>query len=134
MDLQLNLSRRERQIMDVIYRLEQATAEQVRADLPDQPGNASVRTLLRILEAKGHLTHRRDKKQFVYSPVVSPEAAGHSVLRTITRTFFQGSPHRTLAALLSMSQSELSRQELDEMKELIERYEGAGNRASLHSV
>lgn len=123
MESQQNLSRRERQIMDVIYRLREATAEQVRRELSDNPANASVRTLLRILEAKGHLVHRREKKLFIYSPVVPPEAAGHSVLRLITRTFYQGSPHKTLAALLSMSRTELSLEELDELKGLIEEYE-----------
>ncbi|MFA6108200.1 MAG: BlaI/MecI/CopY family transcriptional regulator [Candidatus Latescibacterota bacterium] len=123
MDSQRNLSRRERQIMEVVYRLREATAEQVRQELPDNPANASVRTLLRILEVKGHLVHRREGKLFIYSPVVTPEAAGRSVLRTITRTFYQGSPHKTLAALLSISRTELSREELDELKEQIEQYE-----------
>ncbi len=134
MDSQAQLSRRERQIMDVIYRMGEATAEQVRLELPDSPANASVRTLLRILEAKGQLVHRREGKQFIYSPVMSPEAVGHSVLRTITRTFYQGSPHKTLAALLSMSRAELSRQELDELKGLIEAYEEAGQQDAVVRV
>ena len=118
--LQGKLSRREGQIMTVIYRLGQATAEEVRTHLPDPPSNSSVRVLLRILEQKGHLTHERDGQRYVYRPIVPTEKAGRSELRQLTKTFFEGSVPGVVAALLSMSQSDLSQEELDELAALIE--------------
>ena len=121
--LDAQLSRRERQIMDIVYTLGEATAEQVRERLPDTPGNASVRTLLRILEDKGQLRHRQENKCFIYRPVLSLEMAGSSALKNIINTFFQGSPQKTLVALLSLSREELSTIELDDLNIMIRKYE-----------
>src|SRR5918997_1173209 len=86
-----SLSRRERQIMDVIYRLGRATAVEVTAQLPDPPTSTAVRGLLRILEEKGHLRHEQDGVRYVYFPSTPREAAGTSVLTHVVRTFFGGS-------------------------------------------
>lgn len=115
------LSRRESQIMNAIYHLGAATAEEIRAHLPDPPSNSSVRVLLRILEEKGHLTHERDGVRFVYRPTVSPEKAGRSELGQLKKTFFGDSVPSVVAALLSMSREELSREDLDALAQLIER-------------
>lgn len=114
------LSRRESQIMTVVYRLGRATAEEIRENLPDPPSNSSVRVLLRILEEKGHLKHEQDGPRYVYLPTVPTERAGHSALQQLTRTFFGDSVPGVVAALLSMSASDLSREELDELSRLIE--------------
>src|SRR3954451_5137504 len=85
------LSRRERQILDIVYARGEATAAQVVADLPDPPTKTAVRTLMRILEAKGHLTHRREGLAYVYRPSQARAQAGQSALRRVLRTFFGGS-------------------------------------------
>lgn len=113
------LSRRERQIMSVVYELGRPKAEEIRAKLPDPPTNSSVRVLLRILEEKGHLTHERDGQRYVYLPTLPAEKAGHTELKELTKTFFGDSVPSVVAALLSMSTSELSREDLDELSKLI---------------
>ena len=118
-----SLSRRERQIMDIAYQLGEATAEEIRERLPDQPHNASVRTLLRILVDKGHLVHRREKKRYIYSPVVAQDKAGASALKNVVQTFFQGSPQKTLTALLSISRDSLSAEELEQLRAFVEKRE-----------
>lgn len=118
-----SLSRRERQIMDIIYRLGQASAEDIRERLADAPNNASVRTLLGILISKGQLRRHREKKRYLYTPIVARDQAGTSALKNVVQTFFQGSPQKTLTALLSMSCDELSTEELDELHALIEKRE-----------
>jgi len=118
------LSRRERQIMDALYRLGRATAAEVREALPDAPSDSAVRTHLRILEEKGHVGHTQDGPRYVYTPTVAPEKASRSALRHLVRTFFDGSPERAVAALLDASN--LSDHDLDRMAALIEqaRHEG----------
>ena len=96
------LSRRERQIMDVIYRQGQATAAEVLAALPDPPSYSTVRALLRILEEKGHLRHRYNGPRYVFRPTVPRSAASQSALRRVTRTFFAGSPKDTVSALVDL--------------------------------
>ena len=118
-----SLGRRERQIMDIAYQLGEATAEEIRERLPDQPHNASVRTLLRILVDKGHLVHRREKKRYIYSPVVAQDKAGASALKNVVQTFFQGSPQKTLTALLSISRDSLSAEELEQLRAFVEKRE-----------
>lgn len=120
------LSRRERQIMDAIYRRGAATAAEVHAAIPDPPSYSAVRALLRILEEKGHLTHAQDGPRYVYSPVVSRSAARESALRGVVRTFFDGSPTEAVAALLDMSDGKLSRTDLDEIAGLIRRAKREG--------
>jgi BlaI family transcriptional regulator, penicillinase repressor len=119
MNVEQELSRRERQIMDVLHAQGQATAAEVLAALPAPPGYSAVRALLRILEQKGHVRHRRDGARYVYEPRTSPEKARRSALRRVVSTFFQGSVARTMAALLETSDTELSETELTRLQELI---------------
>ena len=119
--LHVKLSRRESQIMNAVYRLGKATATDIRDSLPDPPSNSSVRVLLRILEEKGHLKHERDGRRFVYVPTVPPDKAGYSELRQLKSTFFRDSVPGVVSALLSMSRSELSHEDLDELSKLIEK-------------
>jgi predicted transcriptional regulator len=120
------LSRRERQIMDVIYRRGSATAADVHENLPDAPSYSAVRALLRILEDKGHLTHSQDGPRYLYAPVVPRDAARQSALRNIVRTFFDGSATEAVAALLDMSNGKLSSGELDDLAGLISRAKREG--------
>jgi predicted transcriptional regulator len=112
------LSRRERQIMDALYRLGRATAVEVREGLSDAPSDSAVRTHLRILEEKGHVGHTQEGQRYVYAPTEAPEKASRSALRHLVRTFFDGSPERAVAALLDAS--DLSDADLDRMAVLIE--------------
>lgn len=112
--------------MDVIYRLGTATASEVREALSDAPSYSAVRTLLRILEEKGHLTHRQDGPRYVFTPVVSRDAARESALQQVVRTFFDGSATDAVAALLDMSGERLTRDELAELEQLIERAKREG--------
>jgi predicted transcriptional regulator len=113
------LSRRERQIMDVIYSRGQATAAEVTAALPDPPSYSAVRALLRILEQKGHLRHQEDGPRYVFVPTVSRDRARRSALRNLVRTFFDGSPAQAAAALID--QAELSGADMARLAELIEK-------------
>jgi BlaI family transcriptional regulator, penicillinase repressor len=115
------LSRRERQIMDAIYLLGQATAQEVLDQLPDAPSYSAVRALLRILETKGHVRHHRDGPRYVYQPTVPRERARTSALRQIVRTFFDGSPGAAAAALLDLSRDDLTDDELAQLQNLVER-------------
>lgn len=107
--------------MDVIYRLGQATAQEVVDNLNDPPSYSAVRGLLRILEEKGHVRHRQDGPRYVYQPTVSREKARESALKQLVRTFFQDSPKEAVAALLDMSAAKLSDDELDRLAEVIAR-------------
>ena len=114
------LSRRERQIMDVLHAREQATAAEVLAALPDPPGYSAVRALLRILEEKGHIRHRRDGARYVYVPRVSRESASRSALKRVVSTFFQGSVTQAMAALLETSDTRLTEADLTKLRQIIE--------------
>ena len=113
------LSRRERQIMDIVYRRGRATAAEVLAELPDPPGKTAVRTLLRILEDKGHLRHRREGLAYVYLPSRPRAQAGRSALRRVLQTFFDGSLEKAVAAHLVDSGEELTPEELQRLADLI---------------
>src|SRR5262245_45195701 len=113
------LSRRERQIMDVIYRRGQATAAQVHAGLPDAPSRTAVRTLLGILESKGHLKHTLDGLTFVYAPTRPREQAARSAFLGLLETFFDGSLEKAVATHLGDDATSLTREELDRLSELI---------------
>ena len=113
------LSRRERQIMDVIYRLGQATAAEVLDNLPDAPSYSAVRALLRVLEDKGHVKHAEDGPRYVYVPTVPREKARQSALRQLVNTFFDGSAEQAVAALLDLSSERLSPDELDRLAGVI---------------
>ena len=116
-----SLSRRERQIMDAIYRRGQATAAEVLEDLPDPPSYSAVRAMLRVLEEKGHLRHEQQGPRYVFLPTVPRERARRSALKQLVRTFFDGSTEQTVAALLDLSARRLSNAELDRLSQLIER-------------
>jgi len=121
-----HLSRRERQIMDILYRLGSATAAEIREDLPDAPSYSAVRSLLRILEDKGHLRHQYDGPRYVFTPIVSRPTAQKSALRQMVRTFFDGSATQAVAALLDMSASDLTDDELEQLGRLVEQAKGEG--------
>lgn len=112
------LSRRERQIMDILYSLGRATAAEVLERLPDPPSYSAVRAMLRILEEKGHLAHAQDGPRYVYAPTVAPEQARKTALRHVLGTFFDGSPARAMAALIR--EGDLSDSELDRLAGLID--------------
>ncbi|HEX8696324.1 MAG TPA: BlaI/MecI/CopY family transcriptional regulator [Longimicrobium sp.] len=114
------LSRRERQILDVLYRLGRATAAEVTAELDDAPTSTTVRGLLRILEEKGHVRHEQDGLRYVYLPAVPREDAGVSVLSHVLKTFFEGSPARAMAALLGSRADGLTGAELERLARIVE--------------
>jgi predicted transcriptional regulator len=113
------LSRRERQIMDILYRRGRATAADVMEDLPGEPSYSTVRTQLRVLEEKGHVRHEEQGLRYVYLPAVPRHAARKSALRHLVETFFDGSTEKAVAALLGGEGSRLSDAELDRLATLI---------------
>jgi predicted transcriptional regulator len=119
-DAATGMSRRERQIMDAIYRRGRATAAEVLADLPDPPSYSAVRAMLRLLEEKGHLRHEQDGPRYVFLPVVHRDRAQRSALTHVVRTFFNGSATDAVAALLDEG-GKLSQAELDRLAEMIDR-------------
>lgn len=121
MDDYASLSRRERQIMDIVYARGQATVGEALSDIPDPPSRATVRTLLRILEEKGHLTHRKRGREFVYRPIRRRSRAGRSALRRVVHTFFGGSLSQAVASHLADENTELPREELETLARLIRR-------------
>jgi predicted transcriptional regulator len=116
-----NLSRRERQIMDIIYQRGQASAAEVLEDLPDPPSYSAIRALLRILEEKGHLKHKKVGKAYVYLPTLPRDRARRSALQRLVQTFFDGSTQQVVATLLDLNAPKLSDQDLDQLAALIER-------------
>jgi BlaI family penicillinase repressor len=114
-----SLSRRERQIMDVLHRLQQATAATIQTELPDAPSYSAVRALLRILEDKGHVRHVVDGPRYVYLPVAEREAERESAVRHLVRTFFDGSTEDAVVALLDSADKKLNRKQLDELTKRI---------------
>jgi predicted transcriptional regulator len=114
------LSRRERQIMDVVYALGTATAVEVVEQLPDPPGKTAVRTLLRILEEKGHLKHVQKGREYVYQPTRPRLRAGRSALQRVLTTFFDSSLEKAVAAHLGDSAANLSDEELKRLADLIQ--------------
>ncbi|MCM3879163.1 MAG: BlaI/MecI/CopY family transcriptional regulator [Vicinamibacterales bacterium] len=121
------LTRRERQIMDILYRRGRATAGDVLDDLPGNPHDSTVRTQLRVLEEKGHVGHEIDGLRFVYMPAVPRRAARKSALQHLVDTFFDGSAEQVVAAVLGGGGSRLPKDELDRIAELVAkaRKEGA---------
>ena len=115
-----DLTRRERQIMDIVYRFGRATAAEVQENLPDPPSYSAVRALLRVLEEKEHLRHVQEGPRYVYLPTVPAEKARKSALKRVLRTFFDDSAEKAVAALVSMSASDLSEEELERIRERIE--------------
>ncbi len=115
------LARREREIMDVLYKLERASVGQVLAALPDRLNYSTVRAQLRVLEEKGHVRHEQHGLRYVYFPAVPRDVARRSALRHLVETFFDGSVENVVAALLGGEVSRISRKELDRLAHLITR-------------
>jgi predicted transcriptional regulator len=115
-----DLGRRERQIMDVIYRLEEASVAEVLEQMPDPPSYSSVRTMIRILEGKGFLKHRRDGNRYLYRPTRSKDTASRSALKHLISTFFSGSASDAVAAILDDNAEKLSEDDLNRLEELID--------------
>ena len=120
----VKLSRRERQIMDIIFEHGQMSVADVLENLPDAPSYSTVRALLRILEEKGHLTHQKDGPRYIYRPTQPRDQAGQSALKQIVQTFFDKSIEKTVAALVS--DEEVSDEELERLSHLIEQARKGG--------
>ena len=118
-DRTLKLSRRERQIMDIVYQRGRVSVADVLEDLPDPPSYSTVRALLGILEEKGYLTHKKDGRRYIYRPTQPRHLAGRSALKQIFQTFFDKSIEKTVMTLIS--DADLSDEELDRLNQLIER-------------
>jgi BlaI family transcriptional regulator, penicillinase repressor len=116
-----SLSRRERQIMDIIYEMKEATALQVKERLPSPPGYSAVRALLRVLENKGHLAHRQEGARYIYIPLLAKHKASRSALRHLLKTFFDNSTEDAVAALLDISEQNLCEKDYLRLAELIEK-------------
>ena len=115
-----SLTRRERQIMDVLYKLERATAAEVLAGLPDQNNYSTVRAQLRVLEEKGHVRHEEAGARYVYSPTLPRAAARRSALKHLLDTFFEGSAEQVVAALLGGEVARLAPEELERLTQMID--------------
>lgn len=114
-----SLTRRERQILDVVYRLEEATAKEIRLELPDPPSYSAVRAVLSRLVERGDLKYRQSGPRYVYSAAESRQKLRQAALRRIIDTFFDGSPLHTINALLGISAKKLTKEELDELAKII---------------
>lgn len=121
-----SLTRRERQIMDILHRRGRATAHEVLEDLSDPPSYSAVRALLRLLEERGHIKHVEDGTRYVFSPAVGRGDARRSALAHLVQTFFAGSVEHAVAALVESPRSKLSRDELDRLAALIDRAKKEG--------
>ena len=117
---QLKLSRRERQIMDVLYQKGQASVTEVMESLPEPPGYSAVRSMLRILESKGHIRHLKDGARYVYVAKVNRDKAKRSEIRRLIQTFFDGSPAQAVAALLDEASLKLSQADVDRLEEILQ--------------
>src|SRR5437763_16897282 len=122
------LTRRERQIMDILYRRSRATAAEVMAELPGEPNYSTVRTQLRVLEDKGHVVHEEEGMRYIYAPAVPRHAARKSALKHLVETFFDGSAEKTVAALIGGEGARMSDEELDRLADLIEKAKKEGSR------
>jgi predicted transcriptional regulator len=116
-----SLSRRERQIMDVLYKLERATVADVLARMPGKPHYSTVRAQLRVLEEKGHVRHEGDGLRYIYIPAVPRDVARRSALRHLIDTFFEGSTEQAVAALLGGEASKITPEELERLSQLVAR-------------
>jgi len=116
-----HLSRRERQIMDVIYSRGKATAAEVLENMPSPPGYSAVRAMLRLLEEKGYVRHEQDGPRYIYLPTLSRDKARQSAMKQMLQTFFDNSTEQAVAALIDMTRSKMTRGELDRLSQLIEK-------------
>lgn len=115
------LGRRERQLMEIVYRRGRATATEIRDELPDPPSYSAVRGMLRLLEDKGYLRHEQDGPRYKYLPTSDPKSVGKSAVRDLVRTFFDDSASSAVAAMIGLYEGHLSEAELDRLESLIER-------------
>jgi predicted transcriptional regulator len=120
------LSRRERQIMEILYQRGKGSASDVREAMPDAPSYSAVRAQLRVLEEKGHVEHRNEGLKYVYVPVVNRDKAKRSAVKHLVDTFFREAPEQVVAALLDVSAKRLTNEDLDRMAEMIERAKKEG--------
>jgi len=120
------LGRRERQIMDIVFRRGRATAAEVLAELPDPPTYTAVRGMLRWLEDKGHLRHERDGLRYVYMATADPSRVRTSALRHMVKTFFGGSPEAAVTALLELSDSKLSERDRQRLAAMVRKAKAEG--------
>ncbi len=123
----VDLTRRESQIMQILYRRRRATVEQIRSDLPDAPSPSSVRKLLEIMIDRGLLAREYDGPRYAYFPTVKPEDASRSALTQLVRTFFDNSPGSAIAALLDMSSTQLTADEYRRLRSLLKRAREQGD-------
>lgn len=121
-----SLSRRERQILEILIERGKASASEVRAAMTDAPSYSAVRTLLRVLEEKGHVKHRAEGLRYVYLPTIAREKAKRSAVQHLLKTYFNGSPEQIVAALLDVSSTQLTPEELDRMAAMIEKAKREG--------
>lgn len=122
----IHLSRRQRQIMDILFREGNCTAEEIRARLPNPPSNSAVRAMLATLKEKGHVRNRAENFRYVYSATMEPETARKTAMDRLINTFFGGSPVAAVNALLGMQSEHISKQELDELGDIIEKAKQEG--------
>jgi BlaI family penicillinase repressor len=120
------LSRRERQIMEILYQRGKASASDIREAMEDAPSYSAVRGVLRVLEEKGHVKHQAEELRYVYVPTVNQDKAKRSAVKHLLETFFHDSPKQIVAALLDVSSRRLTREELDQMAEMIEKAKREG--------
>ena len=121
-----NLSRRERQIMDIVYEMNEVTVAQVLELIPDPPSYSTVRALLRVLEEKGHLIHKQQGPRYIYSPTLPREEASQNALKHDLKTFFDNSTEDVVAALLNISEEDLSEKEYKRLTKLIKKAQNEG--------
>jgi predicted transcriptional regulator len=123
-----NLTRRERQIMDILYRLGRGTAGEVMSDLTGDPSYSTVRAQLRVLEEKGHVRHEEVGLRYVYTPTLPRHEVRQSALRHLVETFFEGSTQKVVAALLGSEGTKVSQEELDRIAELVDKARKGGKK------
>ncbi len=121
-----NLSRRERQIMDIVYEMNEATVAQVLELIPDPPSYSTVRALLGVLEEKGHLIHKQQGPRYIYSPTIPREEARQNALKHVLETFFDKYTEVVVAALLNISEVDLSKEEYKRLTKLIKKAQNEG--------
>ncbi len=120
------LTRRERQVMNILFRRGRATVAEVMDDLPDPPTYSAVRSVLRILAEKGLITHREDGPRYIYAPAANPESARNEALMQVVRTFFDGSAEQAATALLSLSDARMTDAELARLRERVRKARQGG--------
>jgi len=120
MTLVNKLSRRERQIMDIVYELNEASAKGIEAKMPDAPSYSAIRAMLSKLEVKGFMAHRTEEMKYVYYPTIAHEEARDSAMNRLLKTFFNGSASQAMTTLLDMSREEVTEEDLEQLQGMID--------------